>query len=289
MVVKKRKIESLVGSLKVPSKNISSIKKELSSVPSPPKKIIISSVPSPIRSLPSFPELENNPKVRKSSLKITPAVEKSEENVSFIGAIKNKLFSGKLTPKKTETKTSFDFLEAEHALFKPKDYYRLQQKKIFPKISKKDVIGKSSLRILEDGPIFKHDEEVSFPELSFFKKAQEMPVKDSSIKKKALPNIDFSDFVFQEPETIVPIKSSLEILSQMDPMEKSMELIEKCQRALQKRNYDFAVIYSEELVPFYKRLGVRQQEDLREYVEDMHQKIQMLYLDKVHDRLKKAR
>lgn len=243
-----------------------------------------SSVEKIVPELVPFPPSESLKKVLKESGLSELEVKKEphptlplEEKPSFVSRMKEKLLSKKVSS--PETASSFDFLRAEHALFAESDFYHLRRKNVVPTI-RTIAVPKKNLIISEEDSLFKEDKELYFPGLSVPKK--------SSFEKIPVSIPDSRALTLEIPQRIAPGKSSFQVLSEMDPMKKSMELVGKCQKALQNKNYDFAVLYSEELVPFYKKLSSEQQKLLSDYIEDVEQRIQMLYLDKVHDRLKKV-
>ncbi|MDP3729059.1 MAG: hypothetical protein Q8R18_06450 [bacterium] len=82
--------------------------------------------------------------------------------------------------------------------------------------------------------------------------------------------------------------SSLEILSDLDSFEQCVELIQKSQKALEKGNVNFAMIYSEELKVIYPRLSLEQQNQLQNSFLEIQQSIEMLQLTKVREILKRS-
>jgi len=74
-----------------------------------------------------------------------------------------------------------------------------------------------------------------------------------------------------------------------NPWKKSLELLQKSQRAVQRNNLDFALIYYEEFKPFYAQLSREQQGCLRSSLEDLQYCLAMLQLAHLRERLKHVR
>ncbi len=251
---------------KMTKKNLVEKIPSLESVPFPPltKRVLAEN---------AFPELKQKD--------LGSSLSKDLPKPSFMSRFKEKLVS------KSSSRPSFDILEVEHALFAENDYYGLRKKNVFPKMTKKKVAEKILREERDEGSLFQEHKEIYFPELQQESVPEQKGSVPQSVFKDFSPVDDSRALTIEIPQTFVPKKSSLQILSELDPLKKSMELLDKCQKSLQKKNYDFAVLYSEELIPFYKKLAPDKQEMLYVYIQDVQQRIQMLHFDRVHERLKK--
>lgn len=77
--------------------------------------------------------------------------------------------------------------------------------------------------------------------------------------------------------------------SQVDPWQKCVELVHKCREAVAHGNFDFAVIYYEEIQPFLDKVSDVQRVEVGFALQEIYQDMEMLELHKLRVRLQKAR
>ncbi|MBI5798213.1 hypothetical protein HZA98_04905 [Candidatus Woesearchaeota archaeon] len=77
--------------------------------------------------------------------------------------------------------------------------------------------------------------------------------------------------------------------SQVDPWQKCVELVHKCRDAVANGNFDFAVIYYEEIQPFLDKVSDAQRAEVVEALQEVYQDMEMLELHKLRVRLQKSR
>ena len=183
----------------------------LQDVPVPPKKEKL-----------VFPELQVKKKMLLKNVPLFPSVKKKEP---------------------------FDFVTAEHRLFKKWDIFHLRSRKVFPL--------RSEIVTVTEEPVEQH---------SLFEAPREVP--------------SFSRELLEEEHPIVLPPNA---------WQKTQELLLKCRIAIDKEKLEYAQIYYEELQPFYSRLEVIQQKMVSHVLLDLRQDIEMLKLTKLHEQLRRAR
>ncbi|HIH58881.1 MAG TPA: hypothetical protein HA360_03050 [Nanoarchaeota archaeon] len=140
-------------------------------------------------------------------------------------------------------------------------------------------------------PVFialQHDLEML--RLSFVKQDLQKYLPLSYTPQKMNPILHVPETLSQVLPLTFPQKknTAFENLSNLDPFEHCIELVQKSQKALEKGNLDYALIYSEELKVFYTQLSREQKERIGSSVLEVQQALEMLQLAIVRKRLQKS-
>src|SRR3989338_6206105 len=140
-------------------------------------------------------------------------------------------------------------------------------------------------------PVFialQHDLEML--RLSFVKQDLQKYLPLSYTPQKMNPILHVPETLPQVLPLTFPQKknTAFENLSNLDPFEHCIELVQKSQKALEKGNLDYALIYSEELKVFYTQLSREQKERIGSSVLEVQQALEMLQLAIVRKRLQKS-